>query len=340
MDEPTTFWFDDKPYEPHDHDSYKGLVTLRYALAHSLNIPAVKIAESIGYEQVARTARKFGLNANIRPTPAIALGAYETTPLEMAGAYTVFVNQGQLIKPTMIKGIRTADGQRVFQSKVEKQQAIDSRVAYLIQNMMMEVMRSGTGAGASRYGFNLTSAGKTGTSRDGWFVGFTSKVICAVWVGFDDNTDFELEGAKSALPIWAEFMARAHKHREYNNVYFYAPPDGVVTVDVDAQTGELATPSCPRVRKEVFIAGTQPVQLCHTHSRGGTVISSWEEEKAETVVVARAAPQEDEPRAARPAAPRAKNPKAPKVIPIAPVAPKEEPKPAKGVLGRVLDLFR
>jgi penicillin-binding protein 1B len=335
MDEATTFWFDDKPYEPHDHDKYKGLVTLRYALAHSLNIPAVKIAEMVGYDEVARTARKAGLNVNIKATPSIALGAYEVTPLEIAGAYTVFANQGQLIKTSMIKGIRAADGARVFQSKVEKKDALDPRVAYLVQSLMQEVMRSGTGAGVSRYGFTLPAAGKTGTSRDGWFVGFTSRIICAVWVGFDDNTDFVLEGARSALPIWGEFMARAHKHREYSTVHQLAAPDGVVTVEVDAESGELATASCPKKRNEVFIAGTQPVQLCHLHSRGGTVVSSWDDEKPTTVAVAR---EEDpsEPRS-RPARVRAKA--SAKVIPIAP-APKEGPKEAKGFWGKALDLFR
>lgn len=332
LDEETTFWFDDKPYEPGDHGKYQGSVTLRYALAHSLNIPAVKIAETVGYDQVVATAAAVGLNANIKATPSIALGSYEVTPLEIAGAYTVFANQGQLIKTSMIKGIRSADGQRIFQSKIEKKDAIDPRVAYLVQNMMQEVMRSGTGAGVSKYGFTLPAAGKTGTSRDGWFVGFTSRIICAVWVGFDDNRDFILEGARSALPIWGEFMARAHKHREYSNVHTLEAPDGIVTVEVDAETGELATAACPKVRSEVFISGTQPVQLCHLHSRGGTVISSWEKE--EPVTVAQASSPE-EPRA-RPVRARTK---APKVIPIAP-APKEAPKAAKGFWGRALDLFR
>lgn len=289
-DEPTTFWFDDKPYEPHDHDKYEGPVTLRRALARSMNIPAVKVAEMVGYDEVARTARAAGLNVNIKPTPSIALGAYEVTPLEIAGAYTVFVNDGQLVKTNMIRAIRATDGVKMYQSKVEKKDALDPRVAYLTQSMMQEVMRSGTGAGASRYGFNIgqfPAAGKTGTSRDGWFVGFTSRIICAVWVGFDDNRDFVLEGARSALPIWADFMARAHKHREYQNVHALPAPDGVTTVEVDAETGQLATAACPKVRTEVFIAGTEPVEACRLHGRGGqTLISSWDQPGPSTVAQA------------------------------------------------------
>jgi penicillin-binding protein 1B len=336
LDEETTFWFDDKPYEPGDHGKYQGNVTLRYALAHSLNIPAVKIAQTVGYDKVVETARAVGLNRSIKATPSVALGSYEVTPLEIAGAYTVFANDGQLVKTSMIKAIRTPDGKRIYQSKVEKQDAIDPRVAYLTQNMMQEVLRSGTGAGVSKYGFTLPAAGKTGTSRDGWFVGFTSRIICAVWVGFDDNRDFVLEGAHSALPIWGEFMARAHKHREYSNVHTLAAPDGVVTVEIDADTGELATTACPRVRTEVFIAGTQPNQACHLHGRGGqTIISSFAADPEP--VIAQLSPQEAASRSGPRARPRVKEAK---VIPITP-APKEAPKPAaKGFWGRALDLFR
>src|ERR1041385_7485372 len=112
-------------------------------------------------------------------------------------------------------------------------------------------------------------------SRDGWFAGFTSKLICVVWVGFDDNRDFKLEGAHSALPIWAEFMTRAHQHREYRGVHGFDAPDGIVAAQIDAETGQLAGGSCPKVRTEVFIAGTQPVELCQVHGGGRTQISGW-----------------------------------------------------------------
>jgi penicillin-binding protein 1B len=335
QDEETTFWFDDKPYEPGDHGKPMGPVTLRYALAHSLNIPAVKIAEMVGYDEVVRTALALGLNKSIKATPAIALGSYEVTPLEIAGAYTAFANQGQLIKPTMIKAIRGSDGKPIFQSKIEKKDAIDPRVAYLVYSMMQEVLRSGTGAGVGQYGFRLPAAGKTGTSRDGWFVGFTSRIICAVWVAFDDNRDFVLEGARSALPIWGEFMARAHKHREYSNVHVLDAPDGIVTVEVDSETGELATAACPKVRTEVFISGTQPIHTCSKHGRGGqTIVSSAAFDTPEPVTLARSDPPDE----ARPSRPRERT-KAPKVIPITPT-PKEAPKAAPGFWDKVRGIFK
>jgi penicillin-binding protein 1B len=266
-DEPTTFYFNGKPYDPADYDQeYAGEVTLRYALAHSLNIPAVKVAETIGYDQVARVARAAGLNVNIEPTPSIALGAYEVTPLEMAGAYTTFVNYGNRLKTGFIRAIRDQHSGSIFESHLESKPAIDARVAYVMENMMEEVLNSGTGAGVRTRGFYLPAAGKTGTSHDGWFAGFTSKLICVVWVGFDDNRDIKLEGSRSALPIWTEFMKRAHRHPEYQSVREFTAPKGVVTVQIDAETGELATPNCPKVRSEVFVEGTQPIAACHLHS--------------------------------------------------------------------------
>lgn len=280
-DEETTFYFDDQPpYEPHDfEDHYFGPVTLRTALAKSLNIPAVKVAEMTGYDNVAKLAHDVGLNFNIKPTPAIALGAYEVTPLEIAGAYTVFPNGGDLLKPSFIKTIRDQHGSNIFTEAPErKAHAIDPRVAYLVEQMLEEVLRSGTGGGVWARGWKLPSAGKTGTSRDAWFAGFTSKLICVVWVGFDDNRDFKLEGAKSALPIWVDFMKSAHLHREYSNVHGFSAPEGIVTVEIDADTGMLATANCPKTRNEVFIAGTQPVEACTLHG-GGTKITDWNSDK-------------------------------------------------------------
>ena len=332
-DEPTTFWYDDKPYEPANFkNEYHGEVPLWYALAHSLNVPAVKVAEMAGYDKVAETARAAGLNVDIKPTPSIALGAYEVTPLEIAGAYTVFADGGELVETSFIQSIRDQYGASIFQSKPERHQAIDPRVAYLVENTMEEVLRTGTGAAVRARGFTLPAAGKTGTSRDGWFAGFTSRLICIVWVGFDDNRDFKLEGAHSALPIWLEFMKRAHQHREYRNVHEFEAPDGVITADIDAETGQLATPGCPKVRSQVFISGTQPVEACRLHGGGRTQIAGWETSRP-------ASTEERQPVIA--AAPLSADRRAVRSIPIAPGPPPEPPrKQSKGFFGRLKDIFR
>jgi penicillin-binding protein 1B len=219
MDEPTTFYFDGKPYEPSNFEhKFYGNVSLRDALAHSLNVATVKLAEQTGYDQIVDLARRAGMNVEIHPTPAVALGAYEVTPLEIAGAYTIYANHGVYSKPYFVADIATDHGTIMFDSKPEHRDVLDPRVAFLMDQLLEEVVRSGTGAGVWARGINFPIAGKTGTSHDGWFAGFTSKLICLVWVGFDDNRELNLEGAHSALPVWAEFMRRAHEHREYRNV--------------------------------------------------------------------------------------------------------------------------
>lgn len=277
-DTPTTFWFDNKPYEPSNFKKeFMGTVTLRTALAHSLNVATVQLAEEVGYGNVVNLARRAGMNMDIHATPAIALGAYEVTPLEIAGAYTIFANSGVYVKPSFLSSVRDQDGTEIFRSQPEKRSVLDPRVAFMMDSLLEEVLRSGTGAGVHARGFNLPAAGKTGTSRDGWFAGFTSKLLCIVWVGFDDGRELDLEGAHSALPIWTEFMKRAAQQPEYRNVSEFSAPSGVVAEQIDPQSGELATASCPRVITEYFIDGTQPVESCHLHGGGGGAqVAGWD----------------------------------------------------------------
>jgi penicillin-binding protein 1B len=128
-------------------------------------------------------------------------------------------------------------------------------------------------------------AGKTGTDDDGWFAGFTNKLVCVVWVGFDDNIDIKLEGADSALPIWTEFMMKAHELRQYRNPEPFAPAEGTVTVDVDPETGELCTAACPERSTEVFIAGSQPTRYARPGGQNyllATNVAGWDTPSAES----------------------------------------------------------
>ena len=210
-------------------------------------------------------ARRAGLNDKIMATPSMALGSYETTPLEIAAAYTIFANQGTWVKPTTIAQVLSADGAILSQHQPQTRAALDPRVAYITQNMMQEVLRSGTGAAVRSRGFVLPAAGKTGTSRDGWFAGFTTELLCVVWVGFDDNRELNLEGARSALPIWAEFMKRASKSRPYSSAHEFRSPAGVVSAGICEESGNLAGAGCPKVRTEWFISGTEPTSTCESH---------------------------------------------------------------------------
>jgi penicillin-binding protein 1B len=272
-DEPTTFLGGDAPYTPGNfhHASY-GQVTLRDALAKSINIPTVKLAEMTGYSAVAHLAKLAGLGDHIEATPSIALGSYEARPLDVAGAYTIYANGGVYVRPSLISQIRTTRGVVRYSHHPETRQVLDRRVAYLMVNLMEGVMNHGTAAGVRSRGFYAPAAGKTGTSRDGWFAGFTSKLICVVWVGFDDNSELKLEGAKSALPIWTEFMKRALKLPAYKDVKPFPPPPGIVSAEICPETGVLAAYDCPEPRMEFFIAGTEPAESCRLHQRDNRLL--------------------------------------------------------------------
>jgi len=170
------------------------------------------------------------------------------------------------VDPSAVAMVRTRAGRVLYEHQAAPQRTLDPRVNYLLVNMMQEVLRTGTGAAVRSRGFTLPAAGKTGTSRDGWFAGFTSQLLCLVWVGFDDGRNLDLEGAKSALPIWAEFMKRAAKFRQYKDAKPFTQPAGIVQARICTDSGELAGPTCPRTRSDVFIEGTQPTIECQLHS--------------------------------------------------------------------------
>jgi len=280
VDEPTTFVFDGQEYSPGNFDKeYFGPVTLRKALAKSLNIATIKVAEMVGYGTVVNLAHKAGISEDVKATPAMAIGSYDATALEMAGAYTVFANGGKRVQPSLISLVREQGGHLLFEQKPQTKDVLDARVTYLMVSMLEEVMRSGTAAGVRARGFTVPAAGKTGTSHDGWFAGFTSDLLCIVWTGFDDNRELDVEGAHSALPIWTEFMKRAITLRKYSDAKPFDPPDGVVTVTIDPESGMPATALCPTQAPEVFISGTEPVGSCPLHGgKGGeqVTVSGWE----------------------------------------------------------------
>jgi penicillin-binding protein 1B len=198
--------------------------------------------------------------------------------MEMAGAWTIFANHGVRVHPSFVSLVKEPSGKILLDQKPVTKSVLDPRVDYLVVSMLEEVLRSGTAAGVRSRGFTAPAAGKTGTSHDGWFAGFTSDLLCIVWVGFDDNRELDIEGAHSALPIWTEFMKRAVQLRPYANAKPFAAPNGVVTVTIDPESGMPATAQCPVQIPEVFIAGTEPVGTCPLHGGKGdhTTVSGWD----------------------------------------------------------------
>ncbi|HYL93548.1 MAG TPA: PBP1A family penicillin-binding protein [Alphaproteobacteria bacterium] len=261
-DSPTAFINGDDVYTPKNlGDKYYGQVTAQFALAKSLNNATVKVAEMIGYAKVANLAKAAGITS-VQPTPAMALGSYDATPMEMASAYTVFANNGQRITPIMVKSVRDAGGDVVDNFQPQRTQVLDPRVAYVITTMLQYVMNSGTAAGVRARGFTAPAAGKTGSSHDAWFAGYTSNLICIVWVGYDDYSDIKLQGSALALPIWTEFMKRAVELPNYSDVRPFTPPQGVIQLTLDKTTNQIATPTCPDDFTTAFIEGTQPTTTC------------------------------------------------------------------------------
>jgi penicillin-binding protein 1B len=250
-------------YSPGNFHStkYNGQVTARLALQMSLNNATVELAQMVGYDNVAALARDAGIKS-ARGTPSVALGSYDATPLDIAGAYTVFANEGVEIDPWVLASIRSANGDVLEDYTPTSKPVLDPRASYLTLSLMENVINAGTAAGVRGMGFTAPAAGKTGTSHDAWFAGFTSNLLCVVWVGNDDYTDLKMEGAHTAAPIWANFMKRAVLLPQYSDTKEFVPPPGVSVVRIDKVTNLLADASCPVDYDVAFLDGTAPTDTC------------------------------------------------------------------------------
>jgi penicillin-binding protein 1B len=180
----------------------------------------------------------------------------------MAGAYTVFANAGVYIAPWMLASVRTPTGDVVNDFTPTSKQILDPRVAYLTTNLMEGVMNFGYGYEVRKRGFTEPAAGKTGTDNDAWFAGYTTNLICIVWLGNDDYSDVKLSGATAAAPVWADFMKRAVKLPQYSDTHAFAIPDGVQVVKLDKVTNLLSDDACPQGYEAAFLIGTAPTQTC------------------------------------------------------------------------------
>jgi penicillin-binding protein 1B len=263
-DEPGVLEVDGRSWEPKNYDDYDGDITWRRALAMSRNLGTIHVGERVGFDRVAALWKRVGVGTPPQAYPSIALGVFELTPLEVAQAYTLFLNGGS-VRPLksidrILSGERTLAPQRPPIRRVAR-----ADTTFLVTNMMRSVLNEGTGAGARAAGFARDAAGKSGTTndlRDAWFVGFTPELLTVVWVGYDNNRPLSLTGTQAALPIWTEFMKKALAG--HSNATLEAP-EGVTFVEIDRDTGLLAAPACPRTITESFLAGTEPTAHCELH---------------------------------------------------------------------------
>lgn len=273
MDAPQIFSFSGQDYEPENYGkSYANKeIPVRVAFRNSKNVPTVFVAVQTGLEQIAAIAERAGL-PRPEPYPSIALGVSEATPLEIAQAYTAFVNGGTTAEATPIAGNGVGEGRNLANPTV-----FTPAVASVMTDLMEDVVARGTGRGVRARGFKGAVAGKTGTSRDGWFVGYTPNLVCVVWVGFDDNSQLGLTGAESALPIWTDFMKEAVAFRPELGGSKFERAVGVSTASICADSGLRAGSYCPTTFDEVFLAGTEPVLQCELHTIDSSAVIAYDE---------------------------------------------------------------
>jgi len=258
-DEPKTFTYDNQEYSPGNMgDKYSMQpVTLRDAMVHSLNVVTVDVAMEVTIGRVMALAAKAGLPRVAHAYPAMALGTSEATPLQMASAYSAFAANGTRTTPIAITRVTTGNGTTLAQPTAQKNEVLRPDIAYVMTSFMKDVVNRGTGAPIRARGFKYNVAGKTGTSRDGWFAGYTPDLVCVVWVGFDDGSQLGLTGAASALPIWSDFMSAALTvHPEWTGDW--QMPEGIQQAEIDPTTGALAKVESLTKRPELFINGTLP----------------------------------------------------------------------------------
>jgi penicillin-binding protein 1B len=217
-------------------------VTMRTGLVKSLNVVTVDVALQTGLARIANLSEQFGLPRPER-YPSLALGTKEVTPLELAAAYAAFVNGGRRVSPRGILSVGEPPARHG--NDVSGQQVVKPTTAYMITNMLSAVIDHGTARQARDAIKGTAVAGKTGTSRDGWFVGYTPNLVCAVWIGFDDNEQLGLTGADAALPAWTDFMKAAVDVKPELGGRNFDCPEGITFVEIDADNGAISTLSCP-----------------------------------------------------------------------------------------------
>jgi penicillin-binding protein 1B len=256
-------------------DYYEGRVTVRRALEASLNAATVQVGQLAGLDTVVRTARALGIESRLSPVPAMTLGSFEVTPLELARAYAPFANGGGRPRgPATLRAVRMADGEVLTFGADGPERVLSPAEAYLMTSLMAGVVRAGTAIDARSLGPTAPIAGKTGTTNDGrdaWFVGYTPTLVAVVWVGFDSAEPHGLSGAEAALPIWIDFMRQALA--AYPAPAFDVPA-GISIADIDATNGKLATRFCPIVVRETFLEGTEPPP-CDEHGGVDDRVRDW-----------------------------------------------------------------
>ena len=272
-DSPLTFPQDNGSWSPQNYDrQFHGQVSVRTAIEQSFNVPAVRVAQTVGVAEITRLLRSVGIQGPLDEHLSLALGTSEVSLLEITAAFAALARGGEYVAPTGLHALVEQGSDRSSRPAIAPHTPTPVTIAspqatYLITSILQGVLQRGTAAAARALGITGAVAGKTGTTddhRDAWFIGYTPDIVVGVWVGFDEGTTLTLTGAQAALPIWAEFFRKAAPLPPEA----FPIPAGMVSRTIDPQTGQLATSACPQSAEEWFIEGTEPMEFCERHSPG------------------------------------------------------------------------
>ncbi|OGP59268.1 MAG: hypothetical protein A2V65_07765 [Deltaproteobacteria bacterium RBG_13_49_15] len=268
--EPKVYEINGKSWEP---KNYKPMaekeLSMRKALAYSVNVATVDLAMKTGLERVVRTLEEFHFTTTLKPYPSVALGSFEVVPMELARAYCAFAADGIQPFPLSLRDVVDEKGEVLKRRYMTVSQLVHPAKAYLINSMLQSAVLYGTGRSLKGFGIDFPVAGKTGTTndyKDAWFVGYTPEVLALVWVGFDNSDSIGLTGADAALPIWADLIKNIPQHVSES---WFRIPEGIVERLVCSRSGDLGREGiCPETEKETFLTNLAPDRLCRLHRQG------------------------------------------------------------------------
>jgi penicillin-binding protein 1A len=255
-------------WTPQNYDlKFMGDIPLRQALYLSRNLATIRLGMELGEQSVIEEARKFGITTPIPPYPSIHIGSADVYPIEMVAAYSAFATLGVRAVPTAVLKVENAKGETLWESNPARFETMNREEAWLMVDMMKDVVRRGSAAGVWASGFHIPAAGKTGTTNDGtdvWFIGYTPDLVTGIWMGFDrpQKIQSNAQGGRLVAPAWTSYMSEIYQRRP--SPPDWPRPDGLVVREVDKLTGLLRSPFCPDsdVVNEFYIEGTEPVQQC------------------------------------------------------------------------------
>jgi len=264
-------------WAPQNYDlQFLGQIPMRQSLYQSRNVSTIRLGMELGEQTVINEARNFGITTLIPPYPSIHIGAADVYPIELISAYTAYANLGVRASPNAIIRVENQKGEILWQPTPTRTQVLSPEEAWIMVDMMKDVVRRGSAAGSVwGAGFHYPAGGKTGTTNDGtnvWFIGYTADLVAGAWMGFDRPQKIKdnAQGGVLAAPAWTAFMTEVYRRKP-------PPPDwpkpiSIVTREIDISSGLLQTPYCPRnlVTSEFYISGTEPTRDCDKHLAYGT----------------------------------------------------------------------